>query len=168
MFLVCEIARIVDDADDRLLGGNAAGGVNLIGGILAGPQAGFVLIDRWKRPVQHKKDLVKVRLTELLIAVKAGLGINADQIRRLELSNMVCQCAVRDIQPLRKFIHAHFSVLQKQSQNFNADIGTERLENLKAFRKSFDISHRTSLDKRMPVGDIRYPLFLYSLVKKRS
>ena len=145
MFLMRKIARVVDDTDDRFQGRQATGGIDFIGRVLSGPQTGFMLVDRWKCTVQRKKDLVKMWFAELLIAMKAGIRIDADQICSFKLSDMVCKCTICDVQLFGKLIHAHFSVLQEQSQNFNADIGTKSLENLKALRKSFDISHKTSL-----------------------
>ena len=104
--------------------------------------------------VQRKKDFVKMWLTELLIAMNSSeselmrIRSAASSFRIWFVSSTIC-----DVQLFGKLIHAHFSVLQEQSQNFNADIGTKSLENLKALWKSFDISHKTSLRSGILVLD---------------
>ena len=133
MLLMSKIARVVYDTDHGFRSGKTASGIDFIGRILTCPKAGFMFVDRRERAVQQKKNFIEMWFAELLVAVEAGIGIDADQIGSLKLADMIGQCTVCDFEPVSQLIHAHFSVLQEQLQDLDADIRTKGLEYFEAF-----------------------------------
>ena len=141
MLLMSKVSGIIDGTDDSRRSRNTAGRIDLIRGILTGAQTRFVLIDRWKRAVELKQNFIQMRLTKLLVAVKARVRIDADQIRGFQLADVIRQSPVGNIELFSQLIHAHFSITEKQVQNLDTDIGAKSLKDLKTFGKGFYVAH---------------------------
>lgn len=143
MLLMGKKPRIVHFSDDRGSGGKTTGGVNLIGGILSGPETRFELIVRLQIVGQYEQDLVQVRLAHLLIAMNERIRIDPDQITAFQLADMISQSPVGDIQTFRQIIHAHFSVFQQEIHYGDPDLGSQRFEDFQFFLKILYVSHDT-------------------------
>lgn len=143
MLLVSKKSGVVHFTDDGRGGGKTTGGVNLIGGILSGPETRFEFIMRLQIVGQNKQDLVQVRLAHLLISMDERIRIDPDQITAFQLADMISQSPVGDIQAFRQIIHAHFSVFQQEIHYGDPDLGSQRFEDFQFFLKILYVSHDT-------------------------
>ena len=122
MLLMREIAGVVDFTDHRGGGGDPAGRVDLVGGVLSGAQIRLIFVIILDAAVQNEKDFVQMRLAQLQIAVNIRIRGDPDQISTLELTDVVRQSTVCDIELLCELIHTHFATLQQQIQDRNPDL----------------------------------------------
>lgn len=143
MLLVSKKSGVVHFTDDGRGGGKTAGGIDLIGGILACPKMRFEFIVRLQIVAQNEQDLVQVRLAHLLIAVDERIRIDPYQIAAFQLADMIGQGAVGNVQTLRQVIHAHLTVFQQEIQYGDPDLGSQRFEDFQFFLKILYVSHDT-------------------------
>lgn len=144
MVRVGEVAEVVNHPDDALPGGQAAGGVDPAVAVAAHLQVhGAGVLRRELGPLDIHQELVRHHLTDLLVAVAAGVVGDGHHAALLQLADVGGQRAVGDMEPPGQLVHVH-GLLHQEPHDLQPDLGPQGLEEAQAVAELFDMEHGSS------------------------